>query len=133
MADQQQNDDLGLDTRMDAASLYKEDIITDRKVGTIRMLTPLLTTGERDSARPLLFAGETQIMTQMGALPISFEIEAATLAEAVEKYGEAAQAGIRRTIEKIQEMRREAAHQIVTPDMPGFQAPPSGTGGLVMP
>jgi hypothetical protein len=35
----------------------------------------------------MLFVGEAQIMTPMGALPVTFEIEAATLAEAIEKYG----------------------------------------------
>ena len=55
--------------------------------------------------------------------------------EAVEKFGEAAKKGIKDMLEKIQEMRREAASQIVTPGMPGFQAPPetAGGSGIVMP
>ena len=40
----QKPEDRGGDPKMDAASLYREEIITDRKVGTIRMLTPLKTT-----------------------------------------------------------------------------------------
>ena len=43
-----------------------------------------------DSARPTLYLGEAQILTNMGPLPISFEVDALTLAEAVANYGEAA-------------------------------------------
>ena len=42
--------------------------------------------GATDGSRPIVYTGEAQIMTQMGPLPITFEIEATTLAEAVEGY-----------------------------------------------
>lgn len=123
-----------LKSQMDPANLYREDVVTDRKVGTIRMLTPITPEGDRDTTRPMLFAGDAQIMTQMGPLPLSFDIPGETLAEAVANYGEAAKEGLRKTIERIEEMRREAAHQIVTPGMPGYQAPPAAGGsGIVMP
>ncbi|MDY3115189.1 MAG: hypothetical protein SOR95_04370 [Sutterella sp.] len=122
-----------INPQMDVSNLYTEELITDRKVGTIHVLTPINTDGTRDTQRPMLFLGETNLMTQMGPLPISFEIPAQNVAEAVAGYGEAAKAGIRETIERIQQMRRDAANQIVTPGMPGFQAPPSNGGGLVMP
>ena len=93
----------------------------------------LLQRWEEEQADTLLFLGDTQIMTQMGPLPISFEIKAETLAEAVAGYGEAAKQGVRDTIEKLQAMRREAASQIVTPGMPGFQAPPAAGSGIAMP
>ena len=127
----------GLDTmnaEMDASNLYSEEVVTDRKVGTIRVLTPVLPTGARDLERPMVFIGEAQIMTQMGPLPITFEIPAQSVAEAVAAYGAAAKEGVRQTIEQIQAMRREAASQIVTPGMPGFQAPPApGGSGIAMP
>ena len=127
----------GLDTmnaEMDASNLYSEEVVTDRKVGTIRVLTPVLPTGARDLERPMVSIGEAQIMTQMGPLPITFEIPAQSVAEAVAAYGAAAKEGVRQTIEKIQAMRREAASQIVTPGMPGFQAPPApGGSGIAMP
>jgi hypothetical protein len=75
------------DAAMDAASLYREEIITDRKVGTIRLMVPITTEGAPDPSRPTVYAGEAQIMTNVGALPVSFEIDARTLAEAVAKYG----------------------------------------------
>lgn len=131
--EQSELDNVGAD--MDVANLYSEEVITDRKVGVIRILTPIDVNGHRDVSRPLIFTGETQIMTQMGPLPISFEIPATTVAEAVAGYSEAAREGLRRTVERIRELQREAANQIVTPGMPGFQAPPAAPqgGGIVMP
>ena len=61
---------------MDAASLYREEIVTDRKVGTIRMMVPITADGAPDPRRPTVYTGEAQIMTNMGALPVSFDIEA---------------------------------------------------------
>ena len=120
-------------TQMDTANLYREEVVTDRKIGTIHVLTPILDSGDRDMNRPILFLGDTQIMTQMGPLPISFEIKAETLAEAVAGYGEAAKQGVREPSEQLQALRREAASQIVTPGMPGFQAPPTSGSGIAMP
>jgi len=116
---------------MDAANLYSEKILTDRKMGTMRVLTPVLANGEPDPARRPIFSGEVQIMTQMGPLPISFEIEAETIEQAIAKYGEAAKAGVQKTIDRIQEMRREAATKIVTPGTPGFGVPPSAGGSPI--
>ncbi len=71
------------DLAMDSSNLYKEETITDRKVGTIRTLIPVKSDGSADDSREVEFVGETQIMTPMGALPINFQIEAKTLDEAV--------------------------------------------------
>jgi hypothetical protein len=110
------------DPKMDAASLYREDIITDRKVGTIRVLTPLSADNTTDSTRPVLYMGEAQIMTGAGPLPISFEIEATTLREAVDGFGDAAKEAIERTVRELQELRRQQASSIVVPQ--------GGMGGL---
>jgi hypothetical protein len=110
---------------MDPDALHREDLYTDRKMGTIRVLTPVTTNGATDSARPVLYLGEAQILTPMGAIPLSFQIEATTLAEALEKFADAAKVAVERTAREIQEMRREAASSIVVPD-----AMPPGMGGL---
>ena len=123
-----------INAEMDAANLYSEEILTDRKMGNIRILTPVLADGSADPSRKLIFSGEIQIMTQMGPLPINFDIEADTVQEAVKKYGEAAKAGVQKTIDKIQEMRREAATKIVTPGTPGFGVPPdTGSSPIQIP
>ena len=84
----------------------------------------------RIPARPVLYLGETQLVTSVGALPIAFEIEAKSLGEAAEKFAAAAEVGVERTMRQLQEMRREAASSIVVPDrMP----PGMGGGGWVVP
>ncbi len=120
-----------INAEMDAANLYSEEILTDRKMGTIRILTPVLASGAADPTRKAIYSGEVQIMTQMGPLPINFEIDANSVEEAVAKYGEAAKEGVRKTIERIQEMRREAATKIVTPGTPGFGVPPTQGGSPI--
>ena len=105
------------DTKMDATALYREDIVTDRKVGTIRRMTPLKSDGTDDTARPTLYVGEAQIMTNAGPLPINFEIEAPNLGVAVEKFGDAAKEAVERTVRELQDLRRQQASSIVVPGM----------------
>jgi hypothetical protein len=114
---------------MDAAALYREEIVTDRKVGTIRMMTPITADGRPDGKRPLLFIGEAQMLTSMGPLPISFDIDASTLAEAVAGYGAAAKDGFERAVRELQDMRRQQASSIVLPP-PGAAGAFSGGGGF---
>lgn len=111
-----------MNAQMNVNALVREEVVTDRKIGSIRVLTPITVDGMRDMNREVIYLGETQIMTQMGPLPISFEIKAKTLAEAVSGYAEAAKAGVEETIAKIEAMRREAATKIVTPGDAGFAA-----------
>ncbi len=118
-----------LDISMDASSLYREEIYTDRKIGTIRALVPVTTLGATDGGRPVVYTGEAQIMTQMGPLPINFEIEAKSLAEAVEGYAAAAKVAVERTVRELQDMRRQAASSIVLPGQGGAGFPPGGVGG----
>lgn len=111
-----------MDAQMDVSALVREELVTDRKIGSIRVLTPILKDGSRDMEREVIYLGETQIMTQMGPLPISFEIKATNLAEAIDSYGAAAKQGVQETIAKLEEMRRQAASKIVTPGDAGFAA-----------
>jgi hypothetical protein len=107
------------DIRIDPAALYLEEVFTDRRVGTIRRLTPVKKDGERDTARAVLYMGETQVLTPAGALPIGFEIGAGSLEEAAEKFGGLAKEAIERTVRELQELRRQAASSIMVPGQPG--------------
>ncbi|MBI3773102.1 MAG: hypothetical protein HY272_10445 [Gammaproteobacteria bacterium] len=104
---------------MDPAGLFHEETYTDRKIGSIRMLTPVTVEGTTDTARQPLFLGQTQVMTPAGALPLSFEIPAKTLKEAMDEFAKAADQALERTVRELQEMQREAASQIVVPEMGG--------------
>jgi hypothetical protein len=114
---------------MDATSLYREETFTDRRVGTLQVLTPITPAGTADAARPVLYVGQTQVLTPAGALPLSFEIPATTLADAVEKFGDAAKAALARTMRRLEELRREQASSIIVPGS-GAAAGPAGPGGL---
>jgi hypothetical protein len=118
------------EARFDAANLYREDSYTDRRVGQIRVLTPVQSDGSADAARPTLFIGQISVMTPMGTLPISFEIDAPDLAQAIERFSEGAKVAMDDTMRELQQLRREAASQIVIPD-PGAVPPPSGGGGRI--
>jgi hypothetical protein len=118
-----------LDIKMDATSLYREEIYTDRRIGTIRALVPIDGEGNADRARDVVYVGEAQIMTQMGPLPVSFEIEAKNLADAVAGYADAAKSAVERTVRELQEMRRQAASSLVLPGQGGGGFAPGGLGG----
>ena len=107
---------------LDPAALYREEIYTDRRIGTIRALVPVDGKGAVDAARPVVYVGEAQIMTQMGPLPVSFEIEAKSLGEAVAGYADAAKVAVERTVRELQEMRRQAASSLVLPGQGGQAA-----------
>jgi len=117
------------DAAMDETSLYREEIYTDRKIGTLRVLLPVKSDGTPDSKRPTVYQGEAQLMTNVGPLPISFDIDATTLADAVSKYAEATKAGVERAMRELQEMRRQASSSIVLPPAGATLGPGGGMGG----
>jgi hypothetical protein len=113
-----------IEVTMDRDSLYREEMISDRKMGTIRMMTPIKPDGSDDDTRKVLYVGQAQIMTPMGALPVAFEIEADTLNQAVDGYADAAKEAIDNTIKELKELQRQAQSSIVVPGSGG------GAGGL---
>jgi hypothetical protein len=62
-------------------------------------------------------------------LPITFEIEAKSLSEAVDGYAAAAKVAVERTVKELQDLRRQAASGIVLPGQGGAGFPPGGLGG----
>src|SRR5207245_9390136 len=72
--------------RMDPTSLYREDVITDRRVGTLRVLTPIKTDGSSDPGRQVVYVGEAQLLTQAGLLPPVFEIDPTSPAAALDPF-----------------------------------------------
>ena len=121
----QRPEDRGGDPKMDSATLYREEIITDRKVGTIRVLTPIKSDGAADASRAVIYIGEAQLMTSVGTLPINFELEAQSLEQAVSQFAGAAKDAVERTMKDLQELRRQAASSIVVP-----QGVMGGLGGM---
>jgi hypothetical protein len=121
-------DDLSdADIAMDSANLYREETFTDRRVGTLQVLTPITKTGATDTARPVLYVGQTQVLTPAGALPLSFEVQAKSLEDAVAQFGENAKRALERTMRRLEELRREQASSIIVPGT--GSVPPGGLGG----
>jgi hypothetical protein len=118
---------------MDATSLYREEIYTDRQIGTIRVMSPVKTDGTSDSKRATIYVGEAQIYTTMGTLPLSFELEAKSLSEAVAAYAPAAKEAVERAVRELEEMRRQAQSSIVVPRGGALPPGPLGGGKIQMP
>ena len=123
MADEQQKPEL----QMTTDSLYREELFTDRRIGTIQRLTPITPAGESDPGRPVVYLGQTQILTPAGSLPINFEIPAASLQEAAAGFGAAAEEAIADTMNRLEELRREASSSIIVPG--SGVGPLGGAGG----
>ena len=112
--------------QIDPQGLYREDVFTDRRAGSIRRLTPVTIDGAPDTTRPVLFSGQTQLLTPAGVLPLGFEIEAKTLEEALQKFPEGVKAALEQAIDEARELRREAASRIVVPEVGAGVGPVSG-------
>jgi hypothetical protein len=126
------------DIKLDPNGLYREEVITDRKAGTLRRLIPIKIDGTTDTTRAVLFSGQTQLLTPAGVLPLGFDIPAASLDDALKKFPEAVKAALDEAIEEARELRREAASRIVVPEVGsgaalGPGAGPSGGGKIKFP
>lgn len=125
------------DPKMDARNLYREETISDLKVGTIRVLTPITPQGERDESRTVQYIGQASLYTPAGAIPLNFELDAESLAAAIDAFEAGAKKAMEETMERLREMRREQASSLYVPGQDGGQGggPGSGTpgGGIQMP
>jgi len=100
---------------LDDKNLYREEVFTDLRVGSIRQLTPVTSDGSRDMGRPMTYVGETQLMSQMGPLPVQAPIEADNLQEAMERFPAAIQTAVEAMINEVKELQRKEMSRIVVP------------------
>jgi len=83
----------GRQAAMDSAQIYSEETFTDRKVGTIRRLTPVSAAGAADSTRPVLFVADIDrsvdfYVKQLGfSHPWRYEEEGKARVAQVERQG----------------------------------------------
>ena len=111
--------------QMDTTNLYREEQYTDLKVGSIHALIPITTDGKDDAARDTIFMAHTQVMSQMGPIPLQGDIDAKNLAEAIEKFPDAVQAAMEKLAEEAKQRQIDEASRIVTPG-------DSGAGNLII-
>ena len=105
--------------RMDIDQLVREDTYTDGRVGTVRVLTPVTPEGQVDDSRSVSYYGQTQVMTQAGPLPLSFQLPGSDLRQAIAGFGEAAEKAIEEAMEEIKRLQREQASSIMVPGQEG--------------
>ncbi len=110
---------------LDRNNLYQEETFSDRRAATIIRLTPVKSDGSTDRTREILYLGQAQLLTPVGAIPLSFQLDATNLEDAIDKFPKAAKAAMEQTMEELKELRREAASSIVIP-----QAGSGGVGGF---
>jgi hypothetical protein len=115
---------------MNSGALWREEIFTDREIGTVRRMSPVKADGSADLSRKTLYVGEASLMTPGGALPLTFEIPAEDLAAAVAGFGPALEKAYHDTMAELQEMRRKASSQIVIPKGGMPPPPPPGRSKL---
>ena len=117
------------DIVIDGDNLYREEQLSDFKAGSIRRLIPVTVDGDVDKGRETRFIGQASLMTQAGALPLSFELEADDLKGAIEAFPAAAKQSLQETIEEMERLRREQASSIMVPGQGqggGMGAPAGG-------
>jgi hypothetical protein len=101
--------------KLDVTNLFKEEVFTDLRVGSLKQLTPVTKEGERDLGRPMVFVGETQLMSQVGPLPVQTRIEAENLQAAMERFPAAIQTAVEAMINEVKELQRKEMSRIVVP------------------
>ena len=101
--------------KFDRKNLYREETVTDLKVGTIQRLVPIKVDGTKDQGREPIFVGQTQLISQGGPLPVSSRIEAETLEEAIRLFPATMQKAVEKLVDEVKQLQREQMGRIVVP------------------
>ncbi len=112
--------------QFDLDAMVREDVFTDMRAGQIRRLTPINANGQDDPARAVRYIGQTQVMTNAGSLPLSFELEVDSLEAAGKAFADAAAQALEDTLDELQRLQRESQSSIM---VPGQQGPGGGLPG----
>ncbi|MCX7946283.1 MAG: hypothetical protein N2557_04865 [Hydrogenophilus sp.] len=114
----------------DPNALYREETIADPRVGSIRRMIPITPDGLPDPARHERYIGEITIMTPVGALPLSFEIPATTLSEAIAGFSAAAEKQLERMQDELRRLELEQSSLLAKQALVGGNlGAPSLSGG----
>lgn len=103
--------DQQIEFTIDRENLYREESITDLKVGSIRALKPIKLDGSEDSSREDIFIGHTQIMSPQGMIPLQERLTSKTLEAALDEFPGAMQQALARMIDEVKRMQQQEANQ----------------------
>lgn len=87
--------------------MYRDEVFSDLRVGSVRRFTPVTPEGENDDSRPVIYHGQTSLQSPAGPIPLNFELDAKTLPEAMQAFPKAAQEEAGRVMKEIEEMQRQ--------------------------
>ncbi|MCF8067008.1 MAG: cytoplasmic protein [Desulfobacterales bacterium] len=88
-------------------NLYREESITDLKVGSIRRLVPIKADGSDDTGRTEMFMGSTQLMSPEGPVPLSAPLEGNSFEEAMDAFPAAMKQALEKLVEEAQRMQQQ--------------------------
>jgi hypothetical protein len=106
------------DVTVDVDNLYREETFTDLKVASLKRLTPIKLDGSDDPSRAVLWMGQTQLMSQVGPVPVACRIEASSLEEATQKFPDAVNRAVQEMVDEARQLQRDEASRIVIPNAP---------------
>ena len=92
---------------VDTNHLYREETITDLKIASIKVLTPINLDGSEDKSRAPIYVGNTQLMSPEGPVPLQASLEANNLEEAMVVFPDAMRQALVDMVEKIKEMQTQ--------------------------
>ena len=97
----------GPDFTIDKDNLYRETSVTDMRIGTVQIFSPVLEDGSDDNSRKRIFLGRTQLNTQQGPIPIQAKIDAATLPEALSLFPKVLKAETQKVMARLQQLQEQ--------------------------
>lgn len=89
---------------IDSKELWRAEVYTDRKNGTINVMLPVDVYGQRDLTRKPIYQSVVGVNVGRGQEQLGFVIEAVTLREAVDGWESAAILAIRGAIQEAERM-----------------------------
>ncbi len=110
------------------ASLYQEETFTDRRVGHAAAPDAGTRPRARGHCPPVLYVGQTQVLTPAGALPLSFEVPPRRSTMPSRSSARRAKQALARTMRRLEELRREQASSIIVPGSGAVPGVPGGRG-----
>lgn len=92
---------------LDAENIYRDEVFSDLKVGSVRRFTPVTPDGEVDAERDVIYHGQTSLQSPAGPIPLNFELTAKSLSDAMKAFPKAAKGEAERVLREIEEMQRQ--------------------------
>ncbi len=96
-----------IDFTVKADNLFREEIITDLNIATIRRMVPVKSDGSTDDSRTEQFFGQTQLMSPQGPVPLHAVLPANNIEEAIASYETAMTASFNQMVERMKKAQAE--------------------------